>query len=146
MQKEKTKTVILSILNVLEYTDQINFLNLHHGNVARIWGLLWSVFSPIWTEYGDLQSKSPENTYQNILQRLQCFPVNNAKLLRTPILKNICGRLLLDKNIIWEKRSHSFWVIFLNIPVDTSYRRWNDVVCLLGYYLTITWICHVITA
>ena len=79
MQKEKTKIVILSILNVLEYTDQIYFLNLHHWNVARIWSLHWSVFSPIWTEYGDLQSKSPENTYQNILQRLQCFPVNNAK-------------------------------------------------------------------
>ena len=43
----------------------------------------WSVFSPIWTEYGDLRSKSPysvqirENTDQNILRIWalfkQCF-------------------------------------------------------------------------
>ena len=34
-----------------------------------------------------------------IKKRLQqrCFPVNIAKHLRIPILKNICGRLLLEK-------------------------------------------------
>ena len=33
-----------------------------------------------------------------IKKRLQhrCFPVNFAKFLRTPILRNICERLLLD--------------------------------------------------
>ena len=35
--------------------------------------------------------------YNFIKKRLQhrCFPVNIAKFLRTPILKNICERLLL---------------------------------------------------
>ena len=45
-----------------------------------------------------------------ITKRLQhwCFPVNIAKFLRTPILKNICERLLLDIPAkILEKCSNS---------------------------------------
>ena len=43
----------------------------------------------------------------------RCFPVKFAKFLRTPILKNICGRMLL----LWKKRSTQRWTH------ETSLRR-----------------------
>ena len=51
-----------------------------------------------------LQAFSPET----LLERLQrrCFPVNNAKLLTAPILKNICERLLLYIVIFSQKNNH----------------------------------------
>ena len=41
------------------------------------------------------------------------FPVNNTKFLRTPILKNICKRMLL---IILQR-------LLQNTPLDTGYTR-----------------------
>ena len=34
-----------------------------------------------------------------------CFSVNNAKFLRTPILKNFCERLLLYKTIYLQQKN-----------------------------------------
>ena len=46
------------------------------------------------SEGADLQAC---NFIKKILQH-RCFPVNIAKLLRTPVLKNICERLLLQRS------------------------------------------------
>ena len=38
----------------------------------------------------------------------RCFPVNIAKFLRTPVLKNICKRLFLKKPIFTKQHSECF--------------------------------------
>ena len=43
--------------------------------------------------------KFAKSSVKEGLQGLQCFPVNIAKFLRTPILKNICERLFLKISI-----------------------------------------------
>ena len=50
-----------------------------------------------------------------IKKRLQhrCFPVNIAKLFRTPILKNICGRLLLKEVAILKNTSEQLLLTLL---------------------------------
>ena len=68
----------------------------------------------------DLQNQPSSVFYENlhalkiykfIKKRLQhrCFPVNIAKFLRTPILKNICEQLLLDLD---KANSIFFWFCF----------------------------------
>ena len=49
-----------------------------------------------------------------IKKRLQhrCFPVNVANFLRTPILKNICKRLLLKTQAIFHKEWYSYVFVF----------------------------------
>ena len=55
------------------FTD-LPFHNFHCEKSAQIWSLFWSVFFCIWTEYGNLRSKSPylvqiqENTDQKKLR------------------------------------------------------------------------------
>ena len=58
-----------------------------------------------------------------IKKRLQhrCFPVKFAKFLRTPILKNICGRLLLKEmnimnNILKALLMYLFKELVLRMP------------------------------
>ena len=48
---------------------------------------------------GEFLSKTRPQVCNFIKKRLQrrCFPVNIGKLLRTPVLKNICERLLLNE-------------------------------------------------
>ena len=41
-----------------------------------------------------------------------CFPVNIAKILRTPILKNICERLLL--NVISNSNEEQYLLVKLD--------------------------------
>ena len=41
-----------------------------------------------------------------------CFPVNFAKILRTPILKNICERLLL--NVISNSNEEQYLLVKLD--------------------------------
>ena len=43
--------------------------------------------------------------------QLRCFPVNIAKFLRTPILKNICKWLLLSVSIGLQNPSHLHQVL-----------------------------------
>ena len=45
---------------------------------------------PLFNKVGDLQGNYIKRRIQH-----RCFPVNNMNLLRTPILKNICGKVLL---------------------------------------------------
>ena len=81
-----------------------------------------------------------------------CFPVNIAKFLRTPILKNICERLLLDlsylSNTFQRHFLLHFWIrfgifclklfylapciitklhAFLNFPFKTRWDFFSDV-------------------
>ena len=42
----------------------------------------------------------------------RCFPVNIAKILRTPILKNICERLLL--NVISNSNEEQYLLVKLD--------------------------------
>ena len=60
--------------------------------------LCWSFF---WIE---LQTWRSLNFINKRLYH-KCFPVNIAKILRTPILKNICERLLL--NVFYVEIKHS---------------------------------------
>ena len=55
-----------------------------------------------------------------IKRRLQrrCFPVNIAKFLRTPILKNNCERLLLDN--IFQRLSSAFFCS-VNLSILKAY-------------------------
>ena len=62
-------------LNFLQYSQEASVLQFLFNNVE------------------DLQDC---NFIKNRLQ-LRSFPVNNAKFLKTPILMNICERLLLTK-------------------------------------------------
>ena len=66
-----------------------------------------------------------------IKMRLQhrCFPVNIAKFLRAPILKNICERLLLnDKNsLTWIKS----WKPPITAQYDAQPRRIKRLIVLL---------------
>ena len=41
----------------------------------------------------------------------RCFPVNIAKVLRTPILKNVCERLFLRL----EQWGHNIWIFEFDI-------------------------------
>ena len=42
------------------------------------------------------------------IKKTRCFPVNIAKLFRTPILKNICERLLLKQVAILKNTTAAF--------------------------------------
>ena len=77
------------------------------------------------------------------LRRLQhrCFPMNIAKFLRTPILKNICERLLLRVAIFksgqrMERirgqgggRVDNLWLQFTRLQVLLSYCRVTRISC-----------------
>ena len=51
-----------------------------------------------------------------VRKRLQyrCFIVNIAKFLKTPILKNICGRLLLKRRTLMSETNFGNWKPFKN--------------------------------
>ena len=48
----------------------------------------------------------------------KCFPVNPAKFLRTPILKNICERLLLRSVLRLEKKTN-----FTSVDITKTFDR-----------------------
>ena len=58
-----------------------------------------------------------------IKKRLQrwCFPVNTANFLRTPILKNICERLLLT---LWKRIDTHSWR--LNNSSKKNFNHWKS--------------------
>ena len=55
-----------------------------------------------------------------------CFPVNIAKFLRTPVLKSICERLLLDfgVNNIYSECNHIIYLVYVRpkSPLKTLVR------------------------
>ena len=76
--------------------------------------------------------KVPTKSCNFIKKRLQhrCFLVNIAKFLRTPILKNICERLLLNFS---HKVSNKYWTSLLNRQHNVGWfllRRFVDLVTI----------------
>ena len=47
----------------------------------------------------------------------RCFPVNSSKFLRAPFLQNICGRLLLFKNLTLDLKLNSVASFNFNILI-----------------------------
>ena len=50
----------------------------------------------------------------------RCFPVNFAKLLRTPFLQNTSGRLLLKYSILPRKYFYKFHLVLMSVNLTTS--------------------------
>ena len=68
-----------------------------------------------------------------IQKRLQhkCFPVNIAKVLKTPILKNICKQLLLTCGVLYEKQQVCFCFLFFSLTLNILHQPSEAVV--LGF-------------
>ena len=88
--------------------------------------MCWSLFSI------KLPAIRPATLFKKIL-RHECFLVNTAKLLRTPILKNICEWLLLLLSL--------FLLAYLCSSPHTfsfaSFRTWNTVAIHFRFYSSI---------
>ena len=72
----------------------------------------------------------------------KCFPLNIAKFLRTPTLKNICERLLLkgSKNFPhmlngWSTKELSLIPFKVSFLVHTNQSMWYLTLCAIWYYL-----------
>ena len=83
---------------------------------------------PLFNKVGDLQGNYIKRRIQH-----KCFPVNNVNFLRTPILKNICGKLLLVfcKNRNARLKFSWYW-LGQNSYAVISCTFWRRVYNLLG--------------
>ena len=101
---------------------------IHDFTEAATWGVLQKrcseKFSNIHRKTPVLESLCGPSVCNFIKKRLQrwCFPVNTAKILRTPILKNIWERLLL---ILWKRIDTHSWK--LNNSSKKIFNHWKSM-------------------
>ena len=64
-----------------------------------------------------------------------CFPVNLAKILRTPILQNTSGKLLLKMDIFQNSCSTEYQAHYMIKIFETYQRRSSILVKLQTYFV-----------